>query len=199
MVGPGDPAATRCPRRPRKCIHAGGRLGGARRKVPSGLGARLCPAALPASAHAPAATSEARDKISRGGGNTETRAPSSKLPRVVAMVNCVPEAETGSGTAPRAAILEAEAAAALRRVLWARSRRGAALRRGPFSSAPCSGLDHGEPERGGGPPAATGRDEQQQQQESPNDSNPETEAGLPSDQERPGALHLRRAPPFQYS
>lgn len=76
--------------------------------------------------------------------------------------------------------------------------RHGSLRRRPHASAPCSGLDHGEPERGGGPRAATGRDEQQQQQESPDHRDAEAEAGLPAHQERPGALHLRRAPAFQH-
>ena len=42
-------------------------------------------------------------------------------------------------------------------------------------------------------------DEQQREQESSNYSHPATKTGLPQNKERPGALHLCRASPIQYS
>lgn len=44
----------------------------------------------------------------------------------------------------------AVAAEKLRQVRWAESRRGCGSQNGPHCSAPCSGVDHGEAERGGG-------------------------------------------------
>lgn len=105
------------------------------------------PAELRASAHAPNPHLAGREAAAR----RRRHSPPGRLerpPRQAAHRN-----RKRGWFRPRAAILEAEAAAAA-----AALRRCGSPARAPLS-APCSGLDHGEPERGGGPRAATGRGE----------------------------------------